>query len=348
MHAAFSPDGRQVVTASDDHTARVWDAVTGKSISPPLRTSNTIARAAFSPDGRLVATAGFDSSARVWDPRTGEPITPPIKHGGIVRTVSFSPDGQLLLTTSDDRSAQVWDAATGEPVSPPLRHGGWVRQASFSADGTRVLTASSAPRVEVWDLPRDDRPVSDLLLLARVISGGRLDPASGPVPGDPATLQRDWQRLRASYPDSFTCSADQALSWHRQEAHDAAEAGVWSIAALHLQALLEAEPGSGVLHARLGRSLFETKQYIRALEHLDRAIALHAVDPDLRYNRACTLARLGRWQQARDDFSRFLEGSPDDGAAWLRRHIVHAHLGEWDKAGADYYDYVLNPRPLAV
>ena len=29
MHAEFSPDGRRVVTASADHTARVWDAATG-------------------------------------------------------------------------------------------------------------------------------------------------------------------------------------------------------------------------------------------------------------------------------------------------------------------------------
>ena len=35
--AAFSPDGRFVVTASEDGTARVWEAATGKAIGEPLR-----------------------------------------------------------------------------------------------------------------------------------------------------------------------------------------------------------------------------------------------------------------------------------------------------------------------
>ena len=31
--AAFSPDGARIVTASDDRTARVWDAATGQEIA---------------------------------------------------------------------------------------------------------------------------------------------------------------------------------------------------------------------------------------------------------------------------------------------------------------------------
>ena len=59
MSAAFSPDGRFVVTASEDGTARIWEAATGKAIGEPLRHEKKVSSAAFSPDGRFVVDRQF-------------------------------------------------------------------------------------------------------------------------------------------------------------------------------------------------------------------------------------------------------------------------------------------------
>ena len=50
--AAFSPDGRRVVTASRDTTARVWDAEKGTLLRELRGHQNGLSTAAFSPDGR--------------------------------------------------------------------------------------------------------------------------------------------------------------------------------------------------------------------------------------------------------------------------------------------------------
>ena len=67
LSAAFSPDGRRVVTASDDNTSRVWDLEDPEYPVVLRGHSASVLSAAFSPDGRRVVTASRDNTVRVWD-----------------------------------------------------------------------------------------------------------------------------------------------------------------------------------------------------------------------------------------------------------------------------------------
>ena len=57
------PDGKRVVTASWDNTARVWDAATGAPIGKPLQHEDRVFSASFSPDGKRVVTASDDPAS---------------------------------------------------------------------------------------------------------------------------------------------------------------------------------------------------------------------------------------------------------------------------------------------
>ena len=65
--AAFDPKGERVVTASWDHTARIWDANTGEQIGEPLKHDGEVYAAIFDPKGERVVTGSADKTARVWD-----------------------------------------------------------------------------------------------------------------------------------------------------------------------------------------------------------------------------------------------------------------------------------------
>jgi len=70
-NAQFSPDGKQIVTASSDYTARIWDASTGKELRVLRGHTSIVYTAEFSPSGELVVARSDDGTARVWESNTG-------------------------------------------------------------------------------------------------------------------------------------------------------------------------------------------------------------------------------------------------------------------------------------
>ena len=63
----FSPDGEWVATASSDHTAKVWDASTGKEVVTINQYTASVTCVAFSLNELQFATASQDGTIKLWD-----------------------------------------------------------------------------------------------------------------------------------------------------------------------------------------------------------------------------------------------------------------------------------------
>jgi WD40 repeat protein len=146
--AEFSPDGKTVVTASDDKTARIWDAVTGKELKK-LEHSNSRRSAVFSPDGTMIVTTSYNT-ARIWDVTTGKELhkfgVPTIDY---IQSAVFSPDGKIVVTVCHNKIAWIWDAATGKELKKLEGH---TNSAVFSPDGTMIVTESDDKTARIWDV----------------------------------------------------------------------------------------------------------------------------------------------------------------------------------------------------
>jgi WD40 repeat protein len=164
-NAVFSPDGKHIVTASSDGTARVWDLSGPHPAAIVLEShKGSVNCAVFSSDGKRVATASADGIARVWDLSGPFPTATVLKgHTDRVNSVAFSPDGKSVVTASGDRTARVWDLSGPHPTVTVLEgHTGDVYDAAFSPDGRRVVTDSSDGTARVWDLS-GPRPTATVL-----------------------------------------------------------------------------------------------------------------------------------------------------------------------------------------
>jgi WD40 repeat protein len=149
--AAFSPDGRQIVT-TDDRAAQVWDAQTYRRRAV-LFHGDTVYRALYSADGARIVTAGADGTVKIWDAASGA-LVRELRGGGARRryfAVALSPDGRIVAAIDDQGDvAHVWDAATGAQVAAFRGDGQGFPGLAFSADG-RWLAATGGGDVRVLD-----------------------------------------------------------------------------------------------------------------------------------------------------------------------------------------------------
>jgi WD40 repeat protein len=149
--ADFSPDGTQIVTASEDGIARIWDASTGKLFASLAADDHAIYCARFSPDGSKIVTASGDNAAHIWELSTGRELMKLEGHEFYVTAAAFSADGKRLVTASGDSSARVWDAQSGKQLLLLAGHDSYVEDAAFNREGTKIVTASSDYTAVVWD-----------------------------------------------------------------------------------------------------------------------------------------------------------------------------------------------------
>jgi WD40 repeat protein len=147
---AVSPDGKSVLSGSEDGTLKLWNVASGRLLRT-FDSPSPVTSSKFSPDGRIVFSGSRNGSINFWDVTSGERIRTITAHPDIV-SVAISPDGRTVLSGSQDRTLKLWDATSGQLLWTFTGHSGWVNAVAFSPDGDRVLSGSADGTLKLWDV----------------------------------------------------------------------------------------------------------------------------------------------------------------------------------------------------
>jgi len=192
-----APEVHRAISLTNGKTVHVKTPCTSASLRPPQTQEKLVEHAVFSPDGHRVVTSGEQDDALVWDSVRGTLLFS-LRHKASVTYAAFSSDGSRVITAGADGTARVWDALTGEPVGFPLKAGCEIERVAFRTDGKQIVLTGKDGFVKTWDLNPEGGSLEDLLSLAQVLSGRRVDPDGALVPLESEALHTAWEKLRRS------------------------------------------------------------------------------------------------------------------------------------------------------
>ena len=174
---AASPDGRLLVSGTQDGHLEVWNPATGAVVRSLAADGGPTLGVAWSPDGSLVASTGFDGTIDLWDAERWTLLRSVPTHNGPGTAVVFTPDGASVLASGGFGAVLF-------PLDAHLRHAKAVAALSSSADGRPSALAALGlwGQVEAaLDTAKAEGAPDDPVLRARarLVTGGDAAAALG-------------------------------------------------------------------------------------------------------------------------------------------------------------------------
>lgn len=146
-----TPDSQWLISASEDHTIKVWDIATGQEIYTLTGHTGSVLTLVLTSDGKQVISGSADHTIKVWSLETGQEIYTLRGHQGIIPTLALSSDGKILYSGSEDKTVKLWSLETQQEIA------GFECQQSIlslavTPDNKKLIACLEDCFLQIWDL----------------------------------------------------------------------------------------------------------------------------------------------------------------------------------------------------
>ena len=112
-----TPDGKTIVSASSDHTIKLWEISSGKEIQIIKGHSSDINSVAISFDGKYIVsgdgTYGASGTIKLWELKSGKELRTFNGFPYSVESVAITPDGKYIVSI-DNNTIDLWEISSGK------------------------------------------------------------------------------------------------------------------------------------------------------------------------------------------------------------------------------------------
>eukprot|EP00884_Botryococcus_braunii_P015050 jgi/Botrbrau1/23546/Bobra.0141s0017.1 len=148
---AMHPRKPIVVTASDDHTWKMWNVPRGDLIMCGEGHSDWLSGVDFHPQGSILGSSSGDATVKIWNFEKQACVATLTEHSKPVWGVAFHDQGDFLVSCSLDHTARLWDVASARCRQSFKGHVDSINSVAWQPYSGNLCTASTDKTVSVWD-----------------------------------------------------------------------------------------------------------------------------------------------------------------------------------------------------